>query len=415
MKILMVAQYYPPHVGGLEIVAQKQATSLAALGHEVTVVTCDVDDAPKGTLSEEEVTVNRASAWSYLDRRFGLPFAFPSLSLLRKLKHEVEISEVVELHDVFYPTCWAGYFFARFYRKPLLLVQHVGLVDHPSCLIKFVQRLVYRTVGRAIFRATKTIIVFNCNVKAFLRSHGVNNQKVVELRNGIDLGEFHLGPLLKADGVRTKYGLSKDKPIVLFVGRLVPKKGFDALLKASDERYELALVGSGDPGPEARALTGVRFLGSLSQEQLKEVYQISDIFVLPAKGELFTLAMQEAMASGLPIVTSNDPGYANYAVDRKLISFIEPTPSEIRRELLALLGDSQRRSEMGRYSRRLAEDWFDCKANFGSAERIFLGLVPPAQDDRVIPMRKRHGESNEPPIRKSTRPSVAAGACASSI
>jgi len=370
MKIVAITQYYPPHVGGLEVVAMKQAESHVSAGDTVTVVTCSVQGAAAGTSIEGGVTVQRAPAWNILDRRFGLPFAFIGWRLFRRIGSEIKSGDLVELHDVFYPTSWAGWFWARKFRKPLVLVQHVGLVEHPSLPIRLIQRLVYGTVGKKIFDFSAKIVVFNPNVKQFLRGRGVSEAKVVQLRNGIEVERFRPLGLPDRQKIRAKYGLPKDRPLALFIGRLVPKKGADVLLKARCESFDLVFVGSGDISPKMAGTANAHFLGPLPRNGVAEICQASDIFVLPALGEVFTLAMQEAMACGLPVVTTNDPGYAEYDLDRNLISFAEPEPAELNDSILAILNKDGLSANMGRYSRALAEKWFDWDANFASFEII---------------------------------------------
>lgn len=369
-RIAAVTQYYPPHVGGLEVVAMKQATSHLANGHRVSVVTCALDDAPPGTRVEDGVTVHRARAWNYPDQRFGLPFAPIGWGLLQEIGRVVKANDLVMIHDVFYPTSWAAWFWARRYGRPCLLTQHVGLVDHSSLAVRLMQRLVYATVGQRIFDSSARIIVYNPNVRAFLRSRGVPDASIVEVRNGIEVQTFRPPGDRERAGVRRRYGLPEDRPVVLFVGRLVPKKGFDVLLEARDERFELVFVGSGDIGRDLGGMRNVRFLGPRDRTEVRELYQASDLFVLPTRGELFTLAMQEAMACGLPVITTDDPGYAAYDLDRSLLRLIEPTPARLRASILEIIGDDGLRAAMSRYSRALAEAWFDWDTNFSPVEAI---------------------------------------------
>ena len=83
MKILCVSHYYPPHVGGLEIVAQSQARSLAKCGHEVTVVACASDASQKNGVGSGGVALRYVRAIDWCDKYWGIPF--PSLIKLNKL------------------------------------------------------------------------------------------------------------------------------------------------------------------------------------------------------------------------------------------------------------------------------------------------------------------------------------------
>lgn len=376
MKILIVTQYYPPHVGGLEVVAQKQAASLACSGHDVQIVTCRVTGAAPGDCRENGTTVIRIRAWNYLDRRFQIPFVIPRASWFAKINRAVKAADVVILHDVFYPICWIAFLLARMRHKPVVLVQHVALVDHPTVLVRLIQRLLYSTVGMIIFKLSERVAVFNQNVRSFVLAKDIPKQKVSEVRNGVDLEQFKPAED-KAErlALRAKLGLPLDKAIVLFVGRLVPKKGFDSLIAARDCAYEIVVVGGGKSTTGEANHQNVRFMGALPHASLCQIYRAADIFVLPSKGELFTVAMQEAMASGLPVVVRDDPGYAAYNINRNLIAFVDAVPSEIKHRILEVLGSENRRLAMSRYSQKLANEWFDWDTNFRAFESLLSNVA----------------------------------------
>ena len=96
---------------------------------------------------------------------------------------------------------------------------------------------------------------------------------------------------------------------MLFAGRLVAKKGIPLALSVAeaDDQLELVLAGPGElprsPSPN------VRVLGPQTRRELERLYRAADAFLVPSRGEGFPLSVQEAMASGLPVVMCDDPGY----------------------------------------------------------------------------------------------------------
>jgi glycosyltransferase involved in cell wall biosynthesis len=108
--------------------------------------------------------------------------------------------------------------------------------------------------------------------------------------------------------LRQKYNLPADRPAVLFVGRFVEKKGISVMKRMVSLRpdYIWAFAGWGplDPGtwnaPNARVFYGLR------GESIAALYRACDLFVLPSTGEGLPLVLQEALASGLPVVCSTD-------------------------------------------------------------------------------------------------------------
>ncbi|HEV7754503.1 MAG TPA: glycosyltransferase family 4 protein [Mycobacteriales bacterium] len=376
MRILLISHFYPPHIGGIETVVRQQAVSLGKSGHDVAVVAFAGDGERPGSTAESGVTVSRVRAWNCLERRFGIPQPLGGLSLYTTLRRRVAGADVVHLNDVFYLGSWAGFLLARRHAKRIVLTQHVGLVEHPSRLVTAVQRLVYRTAGRRIFAGADAIVVYNANVAAFLREQRVPPAKVTELRNGVDLTRFR--PATSAPerrDLRRRYGLPVDRPLALFVGRMVPKKGIAALYEARSGAYDLVLVGGGEVPAGWYSTPGVHVLGAVPHEELPDLYRLADVFVFPAAGEIFTLAVQEAMASGLPIVTTNDDAYAGYGLDTERIALVPPRPDELRAAIEDITADPRRSAEMGAYSLALAHERFDWEKNIGAIEDVYAGVL----------------------------------------
>jgi glycosyltransferase involved in cell wall biosynthesis len=179
-----------------------------------------------------------------------------------------------------------------------------------------------------------------------------------------------------ADTVRFTPGSDVDPYTVLFVGRLIPRKNVEHLLTAFREvlhRIPSArLVIAGD-GPEASNLealartlalgNAVRFLGHVQREDLPELYNRASVFVLPSEREGMPNAQLEAMASGLPLVTTVASAEL---LDRNGLAVTAGDIAEIAEALTRYGLDAELRHEHGRRSRELAEstswsavgDWY---------------------------------------------------------
>jgi D-inositol-3-phosphate glycosyltransferase len=361
MKVLIVATFIPPHVGGLEVVVAQQAESLAAAGHSVTVLTSHHD---KSLARDEQIDgyrVVRTPTWNAIERRTGVPAPLWGLRSLAPLLRLVRQADVVHVHDVYYQPSILAALAARALRRRLFVTQHVSLVEHDSPVVMGVQRLIYATAGATLWRWCEGIIAYNVIVERFLSDREVPKDKVHLTYNGIDLDTFHPGDPATRQAVRATYGLPQDKPLVLFVGRLVPKKGYRELMAAHHPGYHIVLVGPGTV--PADVPPGVTFLGSIDRTDLLALYQASDLFALPAVGEMLTLAMQEAMACGLPVVATADPAYDEYELDPRGIAFVSAHPDMLRRTFIEILLDDQRRDRMSTYSRELATKRFDWRNN----------------------------------------------------
>ena len=124
----------------------------------------------------------------------------------------------------------------------------------------------------------------------------------------------------------------------------------------------------------------VRFFGAASREQLRDLYRAADLFVFPAAGEIFTLVMQEAMASGLPVVVADAPGYAEYEdLDRARIALVERSVEGVREAINELVADPARRERMAAYSRELAVQRFSWDANYPAEYAAYIPATIDAQ------------------------------------
>lgn len=359
---LLVAHHYPPHVGGLELVVERQAHSLVENGYRVIVLTSRLESAPIAEQPRAGLEVIRVACSHVFERLFFIPFPLFSPRLIAVAWRQLKRVDIVHIHDVFYVSSWVVAVLAAIARKPLLLTQHVALVEHRSRLVMGIQRLVYATAGRWIFARARSIVVYNENVRAFLRSRGVPQDRVVALSNGIDTELFRPAGEGERRDIRDRFGLPQDRALVLFVGRLVEKKGYQLLLDAKDAGFDLVFVGPGDVPARGR-IPGVYWLGIRDQAQTAELFRACDVFAFPAIGEIFTLAMQEAMASGLPVVTTDDPAYADSIVSGHIVLCARRADC-LRQQIQDLLSTPDRLREMTSHGRQLAVQHFDWDANF---------------------------------------------------
>jgi glycosyltransferase involved in cell wall biosynthesis len=371
---LIVSAYAEPHVGGVEVVVAQQARTLVDLGYQVTVITSRCGGgAARERLDGFEIV--RVPAWNVLEERKAVAFPLWSPSALRRLALAVKDADIVHVHDV-YPisSVFAAALAARA-RRPLFVTQHVAIVSHDNGLVERVQRACYATIAPFLWRRASSVTVYNTIVEQFLIDHRVPREKIRLTYNGVDIARFRPGTPEGTRSTRLRHGLDPDRPLILFAGRLVPKKGVRHLVAAASPRYQVALAGPG-PVPDT-APAGVTFLGPVSRDELVALYQASDIFAFPAVGEMLTLVMQEAMACGLPVVTTDDPAYAGYGLDPRGVALISPDPQALRRTFLELLADEDRLAYMRDYSRQLAQERFDWHRNAaGLAAEYHAALAP---------------------------------------
>jgi glycosyltransferase involved in cell wall biosynthesis len=168
--------------------------------------------------------------------------------------------------------------------------------------------------------------------------------------------------------LRAGRGFREDDVVVLSVGRLVAEKGIDTLLRAvaktGDARLRVVLAGDGPEANRLRALAaelGVQLTlaGNLPQEALAEQYVCADAFALLSLHETWGVVVNEAAASGLPLLLSDRVGAARDLVLPGENGFVVPA-ADVDAAAAALTeraADADRRSALGRRSRDLVGAW----------------------------------------------------------
>lgn len=300
-RVLHVAHHALPHAGGLERVVDVETSGLAARGWSVGLLTSATGAAP-GRSDRDGVRVVRVRAWNGLERRFGVPFPVYGPGLVGAAFGCVRRADVVHIHDVLYLTSWVAALWCRVLGKPYVVHRHVGFVHHPSRLVGLVQAIVLRTVARVVLGGAAAVLAIDDHVAATLEQ-GAEARTLV-LRNGVDTDAFRPALRGELEDARHRLGLPLDEPLVLFVGRFVPKKGFSVVVAAASDAYRLVLVGGDRPeGADDRRLS---FLGARPAEAMPEIFRCVDAVVVASVGEC-PLTVLEALGSGVPVVANDDP------------------------------------------------------------------------------------------------------------
>jgi len=314
MRVLLASHYALPHLGGIEVAVDAIARELTARGHEVCQVASGALRAGEQRGPDPHgYRVLRIPALNAQEARLGVPYPVFSPLLLGVLRREVARADVVHGHGVLYQSAALALWLARRapHRPVRTVTEHVGHVAYESRLLDVAQRAAFATIGRIAARSAEGIVVLNDAVEAELRALAPNAD-IVHIHNGVDTERYR--PPAPDERTRLRAELGWDeRPRVLFVGRLVAKKGLDHAIAAAIAgagAWELVVVGPGDTPPGLPG--GVRLLGAVAPDRVAELYRAADAFLLPSRGEGFPITAQEAMASGLPVVLADEAGYRAY-------------------------------------------------------------------------------------------------------
>jgi glycosyltransferase involved in cell wall biosynthesis len=364
MKILIVTHYFLPHKGGIEFVAYNQAKELVKQGHQVTIVSSKIGDEPEEEIMDG-IKIRRVRAWNIFEKKWGIPYPVFSLKLSRVLNQEAKDADVVHVHDIGYLSSWNGTRKAIKYSKKLILMQHITTVKK-GFITNLIQFIVQKTYGKYIINKADKIIVCNELVKNWINKP----EKTIFLHNAVDIKLFKPTTKENISKLKKKYNLPLDKPIVIFVGRLVDKKGFQKLFESRDKDYFILFVGDGEIPEYMQNQENTKFISAQPQNKLSELYALSNIFCLPSINEGFPLTILEAMACALPIITTDHEGYDKY-LDKNKTMLIEPTSENIKSSIKNVLKDKKKLELMRKYSYSEAIKRFNWSKNVDKLLEVY--------------------------------------------
>lgn len=246
--------------------------------------------------------------------------------------------------------------------------QYAHAVDHAPVVRALKHALVRRTFRRAAFSVGWS----DWARRSFVNDYGVDETKTAVVPPGIDLLRWTM-PARSANSSR---------PRLLFVGGDFARKGGDLLLAVFREhlrgRCELDIV-TRDAVREEDGVSVHRGL-SAGSPSLLALYRAASAFVLPTRGDCFSIASLEAMAMGLPVVVSAVGGISEIVDSGRTGYLIEPGDGRALRESLEpLISDPSRAAAMGIAGRSRVEQHFDAK---NTAARILALLGSAARPSR---------------------------------
>jgi D-inositol-3-phosphate glycosyltransferase len=377
VRVLLASHYALPHLGGIEVIVDAMARELVRRGHDVVHLASDARNAGPVTPDPAEYRLLRLPASNWLERRFDVPWPVFGPALAAAVRREVARADVVHAHGFLYMPTLAAFLIPRRGRgRPVrVLTEHVHHVEYQSRALDAAQALAIGTVGRFAARAADQLTSVNPRVTEALATlaPGV---PVELIPNGVDVDRHRPLPQAERAALRARLGWD-ERPRVLFVGRLVAKKGVEVALEAAahaDGTFRLLVVGPGEldaPPPD-----GVDVLGPLAPERVRELYQAADAFLLPSRGEGFPVTAQEAMASGLPVVLGDDPAYApNVAGAGDGVHLVDPDGAAVVEALAGWLQDPARRASAGALAAAHARRRFSWAAQIVEHERLYERLL----------------------------------------
>lgn len=347
MRILLFSTAYLPFIGGAELAVRETTDRLPEV--EFDLITAKLRRDLPDFERMGNVNIYRLGAGNkFLDKPLLPNLGFlKALNLHKKKKYDL-------IHGVMASQgSAAAYLFKFFYPKvPFVLTLQEGDLGRNSPFDRFWQR--------RVIRRADAITAISSYLSDFARRF---NKKVpiFIVPNGVDLEKFR-----NHESGITNYG--KEKTIIT-VSRLVRKNGIDVLIKAAqklkslipDSKFIIRIIGD---GPERKKLEKlaeksgiadkVKFLGSISPDELPVYLARADVFVRPSRSEGLGSAFLEAMAAGVPVIGTSVGGIPDFLKDTETGLFCQSeNPEDLSEKISLVLNDDNLRSRLVENSQEL--------------------------------------------------------------
>ena len=364
MRILNVAQTYYPYLaeGGRPAKVRILSRKLADRGHEVTVLTANLgeDDWSRNAEPPEKTTMGlrlNEDGVVAIYLRTWLRYRTLTINpgLLRFCRASLKGFDLVHFYGLYDLLGPAVSYFCRRQEIPYV-IEPMGMYRPIDRNIQM-KRMWHRSVGDAFWRNAHKFIATSELEQQELVEEGIPLQKIVIRYNGIDASVFSGGSTPKT--FRAKWGIPAGEHMILFLSRLIPRKGADILIEAfaeaCPESGHLVIAGpEGEPGYRAYlekrardsgAASRIILTGPLYEEEKKAAFTEADLFVLPSRYENFANVAAEAMACGVPVIITPYCGIRSL-VDGRAGLVVPPEKQPLAAALYQMVHDTALRHRL---------------------------------------------------------------------
>ena len=378
VRVLHVGKFYPPSRGGMEKVLQVLAEAERSVVDNHVLVANEGPSTIRETVNG--VPVTRVGSITRVGAVAVCP-AFPWW--MRALD-----ADVMVVHEP----------------NPVALVAH-ALVRPSSKLVFWVHaevvrpawryKVFYRPFLRRMLRRADRIVVASPRMVEFALELQPYRDKCTVIPYGLDVDQHAPTAAISARVAALK--AESDDPMVLFVGRLVPYKGVEVLLRAAASvRARIVIVGDGPLRPALEQLAReleiadrTRFAGNADAEELSALYNACDLLVLPSvtRAEAFGMVQLEAMSCRKPVISTDLPSGVPWVNQHGITGLVVPPqdPAALASAMSALLADAATRSRMGELGRARVDSQFSVSRLIEQTTHLYRSLMEPTPATGALP------------------------------
>lgn len=379
MRVLMIAPQFHPLVGGYERACERLSITLAALGHDVTVMSEQRDLSWPRHETFQGVELRRW--WCiYLP---GLHVVTSLLGLVSNLLWRGRRYEVWHVHQYGVHAALAVVL-GRLLRRPVVL----KLTNSSNQgLVRTLAQSRLPGLMAYLHRRVDAVVALTRETAAEAEAFGIPKVRIHLLSNGVNIEIFRPRDEQERNALKDKLGLGA-KRVVIFVGRFAEAKNVEGLLKAWSltngqmrADWQLLLVGDGPLMHAAEQLSKEYFIADTvgfvgQQKNIEEWMGAAEIYISTSWHEGLSNALLEAMATGLPVVATRVSGVAEIVEANDAGIAVEIGDMDgVASGLMVLANDSNMRNICGNTSRRAIEDNYSVNSVAARTVRIYCSLL----------------------------------------
>ena len=393
-RLLLATETFAPEIGGGERQAALLARGLRKRGHAVTVLTRRSRADSPAEAVENGVRIVRIPPTGP-GRRARWVLALCALPALYRLRRDYDLILVSGYRALGMPALIAG----RCLKKPVVFKAdslgelsgeyfRAGLAEWRLSPESALMRALLALRKRWLLGASAQVAISD-EIRNELLAQGVAARNIHAIPNGVDTDSFRPATPTERFDLRRQLGLPRG-PILVYTGRLVSYKGLPMLLEAWGELSKrragtLVFVGEGSRDmhncePALRESVArlqlterVRFTGAV--DRVEDWLRAAGLFVFPTENEAFGLSLAEAMACGLPAVTTRVGGLCDYVADGINARVIKPGDARgLTTAIEALLDNPGEAASLGQAARETVCRRFGIDAIAGQYEQLLSGL-----------------------------------------
>ncbi|MEM9768825.1 MAG: hormogonium polysaccharide biosynthesis glycosyltransferase HpsP [Cyanobacteria bacterium P01_D01_bin.71] len=389
LKILQIVPSISLVYGGPSQMVRGFSQALTAAGAEVTIVTTDsngdVDEAPLDVPLGQPVKEDNYTVYYFRCSPFRR-YKF-SLDLLRWLWDHAQEYDIAHVHALFSPVSSFAATVLRQRGIPYLM-RPLGTLDPADLRKKRQVKKLYAAVLERPNLAGAAAIHFTSEQESHVSDRfGTNTPGIV-----LPLGVTPLSPATVATDVYERFAIPRDRPLLLFMSRLDPKKGIDLLLPALETLqqeglpFHLVMCGANPQDREyeqsvhqqvkkSALRSHATLTGFVSGDLKTALLQAADLFVLPSYYENFGISVAEAMLAGLPVVISDQVHIWSTIQHTESGWICECTVDSLTTQLRDALKLSSERAQRGLNAQHCAQEHYSWKAIAEQAIAIYRDLT----------------------------------------